>query len=294
MTDRIEIKDLHVRTIVGIRKEERENRQDVLINITLWVDTRAAARSDRIEDTVNYRTITKRVLALADRSRYFLVEKLAEEISRIALQDPRVGKARVAVEKPGALRFARSVGVVIERSQRDAAETPHRAFLSLGSNLEPETHLPAAVDALGGLGKVRGLSGVWETAPADGSDQPNYLNMAVLLETAHSARVLLDNLLEVEARLGRVRDPADKFAARTIDIDLSLFDEEVLQLGHRRVPDPDIEARVFVAVPLAELDPGYVHPVSQDTLAEIAGRLRAGNAIKARPDVEARLGTIVD
>jgi dihydroneopterin aldolase/D-erythro-7,8-dihydroneopterin triphosphate epimerase len=117
MSDLILIRDLLLRTIIGINPEERRNRQDVLINITLYADTRAAGLSDDIADAVNYRTITKRVISLVEGSQFYLVEKMAAEITAVCLEDPRVERARVRVEKPGALRFARSVGVEIERGR---------------------------------------------------------------------------------------------------------------------------------------------------------------------------------
>ena len=117
--DQITIKDLHLRTIIGINEEERRNRQDVLINIVMDVDMRRAGASDDIDDAVNYRTITKRIIQLVENSRFYLVEKMAAEIAVICLDDPRVERVRVTVEKPGALRFARSVGVAIERGRDD-------------------------------------------------------------------------------------------------------------------------------------------------------------------------------
>ena len=117
MSDRIQIKDLLLRTIIGINEEERRNRQDVLINITLHADTRPAGISDDIEHTVNYRTITKRVIQLVEESSFRLVERMAAEIAAICLADGRVEAVDVRVEKPGALRFARSVGVEIHRTR---------------------------------------------------------------------------------------------------------------------------------------------------------------------------------
>ncbi len=119
MTDRILINDLFLRTIIGVNDDERSNRQDVLINLMLDVDTRPAARTDNIDDAVNYRTIAKQVIDHVESSRYFLVERLAEEIARICLQDSRVSRVAVRVEKPAALRFAKSVGVSIERGRGD-------------------------------------------------------------------------------------------------------------------------------------------------------------------------------
>jgi D-erythro-7,8-dihydroneopterin triphosphate epimerase len=119
MTDQIQIKDLLLRTIIGVNEEERRDRQDVLINMILHVDTRPAGESDDIDQAVNYRALTKRVIRLVETSQFYLVEKLAAEIAAICLDDPRVERVRVTVEKPGALRFARSVGVTIERGWDD-------------------------------------------------------------------------------------------------------------------------------------------------------------------------------
>jgi len=120
LSDQIQIVDLLLRTIIGINEEERRNRQDVLINITLYTDVQAAGVSDDISDAVNYRTIAKNVIELVENSQFYLVEKLATEIVAICLQDPGVECARVRVEKPGALRFARSVGVEIERGRSES------------------------------------------------------------------------------------------------------------------------------------------------------------------------------
>jgi FolB domain-containing protein len=115
--DQVHIKDLLLRTIIGIKPDERANKQDVLINITLYTDHTAAAASDDIADAVNYRTITKRTIELVENSRFHLVEKMAVEIANLCLEEPRVERAVVTVEKPGAVRFARSVGVTVERSR---------------------------------------------------------------------------------------------------------------------------------------------------------------------------------
>jgi len=120
MTDKIHIRNLHLRTIIGINEQERRERQDVLISLTLYTDTRTAGRSDDIQDTVNYRTLTKRIIGLVENSQFYLVEKLAAEIATLCLEDPRIERVCVSVDKPGALRFARSVGVSLERGRNDA------------------------------------------------------------------------------------------------------------------------------------------------------------------------------
>lgn len=120
--DRIEIHDLLLRCIVGINEAERRNKQDVVINIVMWADTRLAARSDSIDDAVNYRTVTKQIIEFVEVSEFYLVERLVERIAEICLRDPRVEQAQVSLEKPGALRFARSVGVTITRQRAELAK----------------------------------------------------------------------------------------------------------------------------------------------------------------------------
>jgi dihydroneopterin aldolase/D-erythro-7,8-dihydroneopterin triphosphate epimerase len=114
--DKIHIKDLLLRTIIGINEEERIKRQDVLINITLYTD-HSPAISDDIVDTTNYRALTKQIIQMVEESSFFLVEKMALEITNLCLADSRIERAVVTVEKPGALRFARSVGVTVDRCQ---------------------------------------------------------------------------------------------------------------------------------------------------------------------------------
>jgi dihydroneopterin aldolase/D-erythro-7,8-dihydroneopterin triphosphate epimerase len=115
--DQVMIKDLSVQGILGINADERVTKQEILVNATLLVDTRAAAESDDIQDAVNYRTITKQMIAHIEHGEPMLVERLVQELADICLRDPRVTQVEISVEKPGALRHARSVGLKITRSR---------------------------------------------------------------------------------------------------------------------------------------------------------------------------------
>lgn len=119
MPDRIEIKDLLVRGILGVNDWEREKAQDILVNITIDADLRAAGASDDLADTVNYRTISKKIIDHVEKSDRYTAEALAADVARLCLAEPGVERVRVRLEKPGALRFARSVGVDIERTRDD-------------------------------------------------------------------------------------------------------------------------------------------------------------------------------
>lgn len=118
--DRIFIKDLLVRGIVGIKPDERANRQDILVNATFWADTRPAALSDQIEDTVNYRSAAKAMIAHIESEGPQLVERLAADLVRVCFEsDPRIQAVEMSVEKPGAVRFSRSVGLTIYRTRAE-------------------------------------------------------------------------------------------------------------------------------------------------------------------------------
>lgn len=117
--DKILIRDLLVRGILGINPEERVNKQDVLINVTIFTDVRQAAATDDIYHTVNYKTITKRIIEHVEGSADLLAEKLTSDIARLILTEFNVERVIVRLEKPGALRFAHSVGVEIERGRED-------------------------------------------------------------------------------------------------------------------------------------------------------------------------------
>jgi len=118
--DRIHIRDLSLRCIIGVYDEERREKQDVVINITLYGDLRKACESDDVADTVDYKTLKKKVIALVEQSSCRLIEHLAEQIAQVCLSDSRVVRAVVCVDKPAALRFARSVAVEIVRAQPTA------------------------------------------------------------------------------------------------------------------------------------------------------------------------------
>jgi len=118
--DKITLHDLLVRGIVGIKPDERANRQDILVNATFYADTRAPGASDDIADTVNYRTAAKAMIAHIESAGPNLVEKLAADLVRLCFaSDPRIQAVELSVEKPGAIRFARSVGITILRTRAE-------------------------------------------------------------------------------------------------------------------------------------------------------------------------------
>jgi D-erythro-7,8-dihydroneopterin triphosphate epimerase len=116
--DEIQIKDLALRAIIGIYPEERREKQDVILNIRLFADLRIAAKSDDLRDTVDYKSLKKAIIALVEASSYKLIEALAGAVARLCLKEKKVKRAVVSVDKPGALRFAKSVSVILDRNRK--------------------------------------------------------------------------------------------------------------------------------------------------------------------------------
>jgi 2-amino-4-hydroxy-6-hydroxymethyldihydropteridine diphosphokinase len=141
----------------------------------------------------------------------------------------------------------------------------HQAYLSLGSNIEAESNLPKAVQALREVGKIISVSSVWESE-SFGFTGPNFLNACVLFLTPLQPVELKEQIIRpIETKMGRVRS-AEKNAPRTIDIDIVLYDEQPLNV--------DFWGYAFVAVPLAELIPDFQHPLRREKMSRVAAQLR--------------------
>ncbi len=158
------------------------------------------------------------------------------------------------------------------------------AFIALGSNIDPETNLPLAAARLSDLGNPIAVSKVYQNPAIADDPQPDYLNAAVLIETSLDPLTIRDKLREIEADLGRIRT-ADKFAPRTIDLDLCILGDRVLDHELLSLPDPDLLERAYLAVTLAELRPDFLHPLTGETLEEIATEVRKNMVLKTRLNV---------
>jgi 2-amino-4-hydroxy-6-hydroxymethyldihydropteridine diphosphokinase len=155
----------------------------------------------------------------------------------------------------------------------------HLAYLSLGSNIQPEANLVRAIELLQNYGRLEKISNAWESESV-GAEGPNYLNACILLVTPLPQMELKEHaLLAIEIKLGRQRS-ANKFAPRTIDIDIVLFDGLSC--------DDKYWEQAFVVVPLAEIYPGYQDPLTQENIIQTATRLRQHVWMETRPEVLSR------
>jgi 2-amino-4-hydroxy-6-hydroxymethyldihydropteridine diphosphokinase len=152
-------------------------------------------------------------------------------------------------------------------------------YLSLGSNVgDRAAHLRAAIESLAGLGTVKAASGFYETEPVDFVDQPWFVNCVVALETGWSPRDLLAHALAIEEGMGR-RRARDK-GPRTIDIDIVLFGDRVINEPGLKIPHPAMQERRFVLEPLAEIAAEAVHPVLKKTAQELLAGLPTGQTVR--------------
>jgi 2-amino-4-hydroxy-6-hydroxymethyldihydropteridine diphosphokinase len=152
----------------------------------------------------------------------------------------------------------------------------HQAYLNLGSNIEPEANLTKAVELLSRSGTIKKISSAWESK-AIGAEGPNYLNVCLLFECETPLGELKERVIaSIESALGRVRG-ANKFAARTMDIDIVLFDDLALDEKNWELP--------YVVIPLAEIFPDFNNPVRGETIKETATRLRQTTRMEARRGV---------
>jgi len=272
--DIIEIDNLRLRTQIGFSAHELNEQQEIVISLRLGTNKLRAGETDIPDDAYNYKTVTKAIIRHVENAKYFLVEKLAEEIARLCIVDHHAPYVQVRLHKPGALRHADSVGVRIERRPADYQQTV--IYVSLGSNIEPEDNIVKAVHLLRNYTTLLAVSPVYRTAPQGYTEQSHFLNMAVKVHTYRTPLQFKTDVIDrIESELGRVRDPNNKNAPRTIDLDISLWKDEQLEYGDKPwiVPDKDILRWAHVAVPLADLAPDYSHPTEHQILKTIANSL---------------------
>lgn len=272
--DIIKIKNLEVFAYHGVFEEEKRTGQSFFVDAELELDCRKAGLTDDLNESVSYAEVAELIHAKMTEKSYDLIECCAETLAReILMAYPLIKAVTIELHKPDApigLPFE-DVGVRIRR-------TVHRAYIALGSNIgESEQILADAVNALDGCEGCRVVkqSTIIRTKPYGYTDQPDFLNGMLELETLYTAHELLDKLHEIEAAAGRTRDL--RWGPRTLDLDIILFDDEVIEDDDLCVPHIDMANRSFVLEPLAEIAPHKLHPLKGKRIAEMLAELKARN-----------------
>lgn len=263
--DKIRIQNLTVFANHGVLPEERVLGQKFLISAELHLDTRAAGMQDDLTRTVNYAQVCSFICQQMQQT-FQLIEAAAEHLAQGILREyPLVCRVDLELAKPWAPVHlpVESVSVQISRSW-------HRAALSMGSNLgDSRAHLDAAVRALQSDSMCRScrMSDYLVTRPVGYTEQPDFLNGAMVLDTLYTPHELLDNLQRIEQ--SRHRERVIHWGPRTLDLDLIFYDDRIISDARLQVPHPEAANRFFVLKPLSELAPYWMHPVLHRTVAQL-------------------------
>lgn len=272
--DCIEIRELEVYCHHGVFKEENVLGQKFLISIILYTDTKMAGVSDDLEQSVDYAKVSYFVKERMEEKNFKLIEAAAEYVAeKVLLSFPLIQRIKVEIKKPWApiLLPLETVSVTIVRGWT-------KVYLSVGSNMgNREEHLQKALERLQQERTIRGIrvSDWIETEPYGYLKQDSFLNAAVELETIESPDSLLKILQRIEAEGGRER--TIHWGPRTIDLDIVLFGDVIMQTETLTIPHREMHLREFVLRPLAQLAPWVSHPVYHKTVSELWEQMRQNN-----------------
>lgn len=271
--DQICIKRLEVFAKHGVLPEENALGQKFLISVTMYCDTKKAGTSDAIADSVNYAEVSALLERETQTNVFHLLEKLAWHLARkILLAYPQIKKVDLEIEKPWApvLLPMETVSVKISRFW-------NTAYLSIGSNMgDKKENLIQAIRLLEADEETTVIrqSAFIQTEPYGYTDQDEFLNGALELQTLRSPEELLELIGQIEQKLKRER--VIHWGPRTIDLDIILFNDEVIQTEKLTIPHVEMAKRMFVLEPLCEIAPYAVHPVYHKTVTELKEQLERG------------------
>lgn len=254
--DHVYIDALCVSCIIGVLDHERVTPQPIRIDADIEIDLSEAGRTDDLSATVHYGEVAIALANLARSTQYQLLERLAEHMTRVVLEFPRVLAVDLRVTKlqPPIPEEIGSTAVRMRRENHSAvAKGSHRAIVAMGSNLgDRVAHLKFATERLGR--SVIAQSQVFETDAVGGPDgQGAYLNMVVVVETDLDPYALLRWLNRIEADAGRER--IVHWGPRTLDLDIVFYDDITIADDHLTIPHPRHAERRFVLAPLSEVAP---------------------------------------
>ncbi len=227
----IEVESLRLRAYIGFQDWEREKLQDVIISYSFKYDVCLASETDDVNDALDYKLLTKKIIAMVDRQHFNLIETLGEKIfNMIQAYCPSIQEAEVKVEKPHALRFADNVMVKISSSDRY-----NKVMVALGSNINREENFAKALEMIQKLGFIVRRTDFINTKALLYEDQADFLNGAILLMTNMSLLQLQMELKQIEAIIGRVRT-TNKNAPRVIDLDIITYNGVVVDKDIHELP----------------------------------------------------------
>ncbi len=273
-TDRIRIQDLEVFANHGVFPEENALGQKFVVSADLYTDTRRAGKTDDLTDSVHYGEVSAFISLYLKKHTFKLLESAAENLAEeLLLKYPGVRAVRIEIKKPWApiRQSLKTVSVEIVRGR-------HRAYIAFGSNMgDREKYINDALKALDEIRgcRVRQVSDLIETSPYGMTDQADFLNGCLELETLLTPEELLRELNRIELEAGRERKI--HWGPRTLDLDILFYDDWIVQEKNLCIPHADLHRRRFVLEPLAQIAPYKRHPAYGKTVTEMLGDLPDGS-----------------
>lgn len=270
MYDEIHIKNLEIFAKHGVFPEEAALGQKFLISVTMYTDTRRAGKTDELDCSTHYGEVSAFLTEFTQTHTRKLIEAAAEDMAQaLLLRFPLIQGVTLELKKPWA-----PVGLPLETVSVKITRFWHRAYIALGSNLgDKRAYLDGAVAALNREAdtRVEKVSSYHVTAPYGGVEQDDFLNACLSLRTLLTPQELLQRLHEIEQAAHRER--LIHWGPRTLDLDILLYDDLVMDSDELVIPHVQMHMRDFVLKPLREIAPNKRHPILQKTISELADML---------------------
>ena len=276
--DKIHIKNLEVFARHGVFPEENVLGQKFVVSAVLYTSTREAGRADDLAKSIHYGEVSQFVTEFMEQNTFKLLETVAERLAEeLLLRTEHLEKVSLEIKKPWA-----PVGLPLETVSVEIERGWHTAYIALGSNLgDKEANLRLGVEGLRSIRgcRVEAVSDFLVTVPYGGVEQDDFLNGAMKIRTLLTPHELLERLHEIEQEAKRER--VVRWGPRTLDLDILLYDDLILDEEDLHIPHIEMYKRDFVLKPLCQIAPYARHPVYNRTAAELLAdleRLKTGDA----------------
>lgn len=270
--DQIKITDLEVFANHGVFPEENKLGQKFLVSAVLYTDTRKAGKTDDLTASIHYGEVSAFITKYMKEHTYQLLERVAETLAEEMLKSiSGLCKIDLEIKKPWA-----PVGLPLKTVSVKISREWHTTYIALGSNIgDSETYLNEAVEKIGQIPTctVEKVSSYLVTEPYGVTDQPDFLNACLKMRTLLYPEELLKELNRIEKEAGRER--IIHWGSRTLDLDILLYDDIVLEEDDLCIPHVEMHKRSFVLEPLAEIAPYKRHPVYGKTVREMLEEIQA-------------------